>query len=552
MASTSLLAHSVEALLERRSDSETRYVDLQVTIRCGSLELAVGGRWDRADWRYAGAAATGRIIELSPAQEEWGAWYLDWLRRYLTDDWTGYVRPYSGILYGGRGSGKSHALCVAALVHAISVPGALCWLVAPTEENTAELKDALDRLLVDGWARWKVDDEMYYLANGSRIAMRSAYKPGRLKAGDTDFVGLNEAQLMDRKVYTQVRPSIRQSGGIVLLAANPPDGVAGKWLQDMVEKIQRGKITRSAFFRLDPTRNPHVLDDALTSTQEEFDQDTYDREILGVYVPPGDRVIKAWSDAVNLRDVPEHFVDITEAFIRRWLGYEAIDTVVGCDFDAVPHCAGAVLRIFLDPEEPTVPLPWTIGEVLAESGEEELGESLVTLPPRTDLPGAPERAYLLDPKRALVVGDASGQTQAAGMHVAGASSWRVLGRYGLRVIGPQHPVSAKNPRWKDRYGLQNLLCRSHKGISRFYVATDCVESAVHHREYPNQKSGLPMRRSRYAHLVDAHGYPLWRLFGVDRAALYWTAQTPPPRITKGGKGTRSATLALAKKIRKWR
>jgi hypothetical protein len=570
MASTSVQAEAIARILERREDSRTRHIDLELTIERpdGTGLVAVGGRWDRIERRYVGPAETGRVVRLQPSQADAGAWIEEWLRRYVTGDWAGAVRCWSVLWRGGRRAGKSHLAILVLIAFALLVPGAIIWAVAAKDDELDEMIEAIAQHLPREWARWRASRKEFVFANGSRIRCLSGFKPDNLKQGKAHLVVLNEAQKMARKAWIQCRGAVADHGGLVIMTENPPDDHRGQWTERLRERIEKGKTTTVDYKFFDNEKNHAINYEALAAIREELgetDDKTYRREVRGEYMPVGDRVLFAWSDAWSVMEVPDDWRDITREFAEYWFNAAGIDTILGCDFDRIPHCAASILRLYLDPHEPQIPKAVQIAEALGEHGEDSLVSALRELP-GLELPGAPARAQLLVPRHTLVIADASGRTQEAGKHEQGASSWSYLEAAGFVPRGPGWPVSEKNPSVRDRYSLHNLLLHSSADARRFFIRPTCEWSRRAHREYPIV-NGQPKRRDEHAHMVDATGYPLWALFGRDRRALDWVPgvsvyalgpsrpysvdpkRRQPERDDPGSSwaGTRSAQLSDAKR-----
>ncbi len=514
----SVQAEALAAILERRQESATRFIDLAITLVASSGEplLAVGGRWDTLERRYDGPAETGRVIRLQPAQDEVGQGLAEWWQRYVTGDWRGAERIYDWIWRSGRGGGKSWIGSAACVIHAVACPGSIVWAVAAKDDELDELThQGIEPHILRGWARFNAANEEFLFCNGSIVRMLSGYKPENLKQGRVDFCFLNEAQKMRHKSWANVRGRIADRGGLCVLAMNPPDTAGGQWVRKLEEQASPETGLRATY--LDASLNDKRDNESMAMFARLLDEKTKRRELDGEYVPLGDTVIYAWSDDHNVIDIPDDWTDITALFCRSWFGVAA-DTILGNDFDRVPHCAAAIQRIYQAPGV-EYPLVVQIEEALGEEGEDSLIAALDELP-GLDLPGAPGREALLDPKRTLCVADASNRTQEAGKHVRGASSWRYLERAGYRPICAQWPLQKKNPSVRDRYSLQNLLCKASTGERRYFIRRGVDWSIEAHREYPIHNN-KPKRWDVHAHMVDANGYPLWALFGRDVRAIDW-------------------------------
>jgi len=287
MPRTSALALSVARLQEQELDSQERYVDLRIILRCRDTQkdlLDVGGRWDKRAKRYVGPGETARVIEVHQGQLPATRWFSDWMNRYARNDWTGDAqRVWSALFVGGRRGGKSHlgVLCVA--LFAVAVHGSDAWAVSPSIEETDELERALLDVFPKSWFRYRGAPKYEFrLGNGSRIFLRSGYKPSSLKRGRVDLCLYNEGQNMTEKGFIQVRGATADSGGLTIVTANPPDTVQGMWIQDFYEGAVAGK-RKAKVFQFDPRLNPFITHDSLADLSAETDDHTFRREVLGEF-----------------------------------------------------------------------------------------------------------------------------------------------------------------------------------------------------------------------------------------------------------------------------
>lgn len=476
------------------------------------MVLSVGGRWDRKLKRYVGPGTDAVVWYVHEGQLEAARWFARWL-------W-GYVRGSRGpddelvwsvLFAGGRRGGKTRLACYCVIAFAVAVYGAVIWCVSPTIPETEELQDYLEEFLPKGWYRWREEPQAYYLANGARINMRSAYKPRALKRGKADLVFLNEAQNQERKVFEVVRPATADSGGLTIMAANPPDQAIGEWIEEYRTAAKAGAIEGKAF-DFDAAKNPFPEARSLQALKKEFDEVTYRREILGEFLPIGDRVWHQFSDLPTFGNVLETGTDprdralpveqrrtlrdVTEEFTKRVLG-RPFAFYGGADFQLTPHMVMTIRRAFEDPDDPRDVLLWTVAAVIVEDAtEDELIDAAEAKGYRHENTG--------------VVGDGSGDWQNA-ERTKGRGSFDVFRRRGWRIYPPDPGGSTKNPDVSDTIKVGNARLRSADGRIHEYVDPTVIEviRALKKWEFRN---GAPNKRSDFAHVSDAWRYPLWRAF----------------------------------------
>lgn len=525
MARASLLAQSIARLLEAEQTSE-RYVDLCIVLRVhgtGEELVRVGGRWDRRLRRYVGPAKRGRVITVHQGQVKAARWFATWLRCRRSGDWSGFRRVWSAMFVGGRRGGKSHLACVALCMFALEAPGSNAWAVSPTQEETEELERAIRAILPREWFSYRGDPKFEFkLHNGFTIRMLSGHKPRALKRGGVAFALYNEGQNMTKKGFVQLRGATADSGGLTVIAANPPDDPIGLWIEEMYEKARAGKI-RSEAFDFDPRDNPFIEYASLEDLQDEVDDHTYRREVLGEFVPIGNVVFHAWSDAFSIRDVPEDFIDITAEFTKKHLG-RAFGHLVGMDFDKTPHMAAVILKIYRDPaDKDETPLVWIVDEVVVEDADEDDLIDGLELPAdgarcpccvaagRDGYRGWIEEGD--DAARPVVCGvipDASGEWQDS-TRTKGRGSWDWLRKRRWKYLYKPDSKMEKNPEITERVKVGNALLKARSGRRRLY---SCKHNEKTNRalKYWEIRNGVPYKRSDYSHICDAVTYPCWRLF----------------------------------------
>ncbi len=531
---------SVGLLADHTAGNTRRYVDLSVSLRVADVDrlpdgsrrwrseneeelLLVGGRWDRREKAWSGAEArTARVLRVHRGQEAAARWLADWFRRYGTGDWSGFHRVFSALLVGGRRSGKTHLSLVALVVFAVMNPGTTIWAVSPTEDTGDELDQALLELLPVDWrtrsARGANKVITYRLANRSRIILRSGARAGRLKAGKVDFALLNEGQMHSRSAFTKLRSAL-DTGGLVLIAANPPDSPIGRWVEDQYTGAASATIDAVAF-DFDPRGNPWIDQDVLLSLAKEEDEKTYQREVLGLFTPIGDVVFHAWSDRDSLRDPPLDFIDVTADVTKRELG-RAAGYVVGLDFQQTPAMVGIVCKFFVDPADvEREPLLWIVDEVVAERADEQdlldelerLGRWTPTRRLEEGYRGWREEGDAAEsPVHCAGVLDASAWWQ-DGAHSRGRTSDRVFRARRWSELHRPQSESNRNPDRIERCKVTNARLKAASGRRRMFVARHCVRTAEALRKW-EIRNGAPYSRSPFAHVADATSYVAYRFFG---------------------------------------
>jgi hypothetical protein len=507
---------STEALRDGRRG---RYLSLRIDLRTektGELLIRAGGLWDRDEYRYLGAGTESAIATVHPGQEEAARWWAGWLRAYLGTPGARAqdafrARPKAYQVYsmggvGGRRSGKSMFLGGMALPQfCVAVKGAVVWAVSPTKKRYEEIRRAIARWVPRAMAKWKKSDGVYEFANGSMLYLRSGYDPDDLKQGEAHVILLNEAQEMPEEAYVQARGAIADTGGLVILAANPPKTSRGMWVDKWYEETRAGK-REAVVFDFDPTRNPHVVMDALRAMEAEVDERTYRREVLGEFLPRNDIVLHAWSPRENVKPIPPGLREVTGAFLQRHHG-RPFACAIGADFQHSPHMAAVIYRMYEDPDGGE-PLLWITDEAIVEQGwEDDLVDALEAKGLRGD--------------ECVVIPDASGDWQGADRKQT-TTSWEIFRRRGWRHLFKPSDTSKRNPAIADRVKIANArICavtavdergRASAWKRRLFSLPTNLHANTAAKLWPTNKGGHPSRQSEYAHVGDAMTYPPYRWY----------------------------------------
>lgn len=553
----SRMARSAALLAEANQAIGERFVDMAISLRVADAKvggdgapfldpstdeelIVVGGRWDRLEKAWCGRAAHVAVLRVHRGQEDAARWLADWVRRGATGDWTGVERAWSALFIGARRSGKSHLACLLLAIFGVMAARSIIWAVSPTLETTAELDKALRDLLPSTWYS-RIEARTgkaltFALANGTTIVLRSSNRASRLKQGRADLVLLNEGQLQTRAAYTQVRGAIADTGGLVVITANPPDQPIGRWVEDHFNGIRANEIDGVAF-ELDPRKNPFVDFAALASMAAEVDEKTFQRDVLGLFAPIGDVVMYAWSDRDHFADPPPHLVDITAEVTRRHLG-RAAGYVVGCDFQKQPHMVAVIYKFFRDPATPDAVIAWVVDEVIVPNADEnDLIDALESLGRWTSAGRLADDTYRgwslptdATPVHCAVICDASGWWQ-DGAHTKGRTSDQAFRARKWTWLYKPQPDSDKNPDVEERVKAGNALLKSAAGVRRMFVARHCRRTAEALRLW-EMKHGKANRSSEFAHVCDAATYPLYRIFGRPKIVHAPATYTGVRRFTR--------------------
>ncbi len=503
---------SLRALSGSIASGRDQHLDLQVklveqdargiVLPGAPTLLQVGGQWDRISKKYVADAKTSAVLGLHRGQLEAARWLARWFqaRASGTTLREGDRAIYSLLLHGGRRAGKTDLGAKAGVCYAVFRPRSWVWLISENAPKTEELEENVRGWLPTSWYEYRgAPWYQFLLANGSVIWLRSAHKPVSLKRGRCDFAVLNEAQNMAESAFAIVRAATADNGGLTVLAANPPDSPVGFWVESFFEEARAGKRPAREF-ELNARQNPHVDLESLLSMRDEVDERTYRREILGEFLPREDVVFYAWSNAAsgNVRPVPQlPSADVTRSFAKKHL-YREFDRIVGVDLQKTPYPCAVTLKAFVDPDDPGgEPLLWYVDVTVIENGDEgALSQALI------------DKGY--DPRETPLIIDASGSWQGIDRKRQ-TPSFEIFESLGWAWVFKPDEQMERNPDIVERIRVANSLMKTASGKRRLFSSPDLLQLNTALKNWEN-RSGVPYRRSIYAHLGDAATYPLWRFY----------------------------------------
>jgi len=537
--------------LERRE--ETRYVDRSILWERpnGSPLYLAGGRWDRLTKQYVGPAEHLVKLRLQASQEESAELLAYWLQERKA----GRPRDYFGVvLYGDRGGGKTKLGVWFVLTALIDLPyldgtPSIGWQVSVGDRDRAECDRYIREVLPEQWYRYvewphkrfdfdfgaegSLDGKSTktsltnYSVDGGGAAGAEALRKGRV-----DFLFVNEAGRMGKKVPFVGMARLKDAGGLGLFAANPAEG-KGRWIYDLHEKAQAreektGQPYPVRFVRLMSGGNESLHRDTAGQIEEvlgDIDPAAARFDLGGELIRGGQLAYWNWS-ARNKAPQPDIGPDITPALIRA-RGQRSAQYLVGCDFQGTPHMAASVWKVYGSLKDPIL---WCVGDVIVDQGGEE------------DLIDALEDAGYT-PENCLAIGDASGQWQDGKHSKNSRDSFKVFKDRRWVIVPPRKPRDAahrpKNPPVPDRLRLVNHLLGDSKKVPtpepRLLVDPRAERMATALKECETRQgrySVIPA--GYYAHLSDTAGYVAWWVFPQTSGSR--RADVPVGLVGEGIKG----------------
>jgi hypothetical protein len=496
---------------------DARFADIALALtraKTGETLLFAGGQWDHLDRRFTNKDPEKvAIIALEESQVE----FTKWFEKFLSDYREGFPRDVSAALVAGdrRGGKTFDTLCCtfAALIdvpffHSDQTP-TIGWVVSKTYRERDELENVISNYLPNWFYRHsRAPEHRYTLAHGSYLRNLSADDPNSLKQGRVDFLLFNEPQKMSPKAIKNGLFGTADRGGLMIMAANPPDGPEGDWLRDLKEAIDDDPEIRpiTRFFNFSSKQNTKIDAPArkrVAKIANKIDPDMSDADAEGTWRRWGLIACPSWSKDL-IAAIPQvgAFNDMTSATTRKLFG-RAFEYVIGADFQRKPQAA-AVLKIIHLPNIEG-PVYWFTHSLGTVGTEVELS---------TELLGAPHSFMQRpgDQRGAMIVGDCSGSWQGA-MRIAGRTSFGLLEAEGwyiqpaeiVKTTTSEHP---RNPPVAQRLGLLQRLMEA----KRIRVDPSCTWLITSFKkcQLRETQTGTRVPKGSLAHILDAASYAIWR------------------------------------------
>lgn len=497
-------------LAESKRREAERYQDLCVIWRRESTKeelLRVGGRWDALEQRYVGPAEFARIIDLKESQIQAARLAAHWIRQKQAGEKCDFFGLF---LIGDRGGGKTAfaVILIQTLLVAFPKMGdtpALAWQVSNAHSERDELDGYIKQFFPGQWYDYREwPQHVYRWVTGGKSFNVSADSPDSLKRGRVDFELFNEPQKFQGRALAMGLPRLADRGGLTVFAANPPDQFRGKWIVDLWKRFKERKTEGRPFgihfvemnSADNDSKDMHVAQQ-IREVVEIIDPRLARADLDGKMLEVGRPCYWEWSRSRNIRKTPD-LGDITREFTRYKTG-RAYDFLIGADFQATPHMAAAVLKMYGTIEEPIL---FVVNDfVIDQASEDDLIDAI-----EDDEMG-------LTPENALVIGDCSGLWQDGKHSRNGRDSFAVFKARRWHIVTPtkakdpkRHP---KNPPVDQRLRLTNKLLQSEQ----LFVMPHCDKLQFALNECQLVQVGLRVKPDRlYSHITDALGYAVWWCF----------------------------------------
>lgn len=215
----------------------------------------------------------------------------------------------------GRNYGKSHLMCMAAVLYAAMKSGSRVYIIAPLRAQAYEiywasglLESMLPRdLLLDGDAAYNKSELRAFFKNGSFIKIEGADNEDALRGIKPHWVGRDERQAWKKEAIDSMEPNLLAHQAVCFDIGTPPD--RENHFTDDAKYFEREMKAgdRNYFYLRQPTSaNPRINRDELAQIKRKYiergEEEVYTREYEAIFVPGGaSAIFKGFNPDTNTR-----------------------------------------------------------------------------------------------------------------------------------------------------------------------------------------------------------------------------------------------------------
>ncbi len=509
------------------ADVEARLVDLCIDVRRETTDerlFFVGGRWDRTEDRYVEDARFCKTLYVKEAQLEVALATWAWIQARRSKS----PRPIIIMADGARGSGKTHWCVLALFIIGVAFPKARCWVVNPANTRREEVQIIVEENIPSEWRAWSEHHLQWTMPNGSTVQNVSGELPENVGQGGVEALVLNEAQDMQKAVYTRAMGAVRnvrqRPRGVMFIACNPAQRRKGEWTDDVAEGIRCTAINGQHFL-LDPKKNSALEEGTLDEIEAairyvdpraaDADSRGIRRRLTDLACPafrpwPSDRKVRIEDG----REVEGHigappdlgWADATVELTAKKTRTKGYPQAGGTDFQGRPYCVTVIGKYYRIVGGPLAgKIGYYLTDVVTGNGHEE---------------GLSDRLYdrQYSNQALVLVADTSGHYQDVERHHDGQRSHQKLRDCGWHVeapVEPRHPEKSKygvgrNPIVEE--SLAQLYEVMDEGRLRVDPSQRCawiVESLKKCRVNRRGAKQVIDNRDEYGHTIDCIRYFIW-------------------------------------------
>jgi hypothetical protein len=506
------------ALHEKRLLSANRYVEalLVVESHLGEEIFRVGGCWDRELQRYVDRPCAEHRVKLQESQLELGRAMGRWFA--LQRD--GKRRPRILMGGGNRGSGKTWFLAgVGFVAMGLAFPGDWQFGINISAKQKRECIQAIREAARPEWIQGDIADfrdPRTQFVTGSTICWLTAQNPRAIRQAGLSirYVLINEGQDQPQAVAINSIAAIRNTGGLVGVATNPPQTERSDWVASWWSGIEAGDLNGEKYFvdnKLNRTIDQEAVGD-IAPFLYAIDREAGDADGAGIFRLSGPIAYPGFSPLPSNRgghigDPPQvGWVDVTRDLTGVFTGSDfGFDFVCGLDFQREPGVIGSIAKIYRAEDGRLVLC--IIDTIGVRGVESDFSQALHAAGYRP-APG-------MDGPTVLLIGDGTGARQNAEHRKGHPTSFIAMRADGWKIAGPmkhwKHGIPW-NPLVKDSRAQMHALFEAKQVLfsPRCKEASEGFPSLVEsfRSAKVGPKGGL-VERGHYQHGPDGVRYLCW-------------------------------------------
>jgi len=375
----------------------------------------------------------------------------------------------------GRRFGKT-TLAIRKLCEWASQPNQMIWYVAPTHGMAKQIawQTLKEKLISLRWTK-KINeaDLSIILVNGSRISLRSADNPNRLRGIKSHGIVIDEASEIDITTWTEVlRPTLSDTQGSAMFCFTPK-GVSA-WTYDLYQQAQLDPDNWDSF-QYTTLDGGQVPQSEIEQARKDLDQRTFEQEYESKFVT---------YKGIIYYNYGEHSV------YKKQIN-KPHTILIGMDFNINPMSAAVATRtdnglVIFDEI------------VIYSSNTDEIVQEIKNRYSGCDITIYP------DPASRQRKTSAGGRTD---LNILQNAGFKTLSR-------PSHP------RIRDRINAVNSALKTMDGTQRLWITPNCkqVRNSLSRMVY-KEGTSVPDESDGLDHMADALGYMIEYIYPVKRNML---------------------------------
>lgn len=350
--------------------SPNRWVEALLVVEsyAGEELFRVGGCWDRELKSYVDRPCAEKRIRLEESQFELGRAFARWFEAQRK----GQRRARAIIGGGNRGSGKTWFLAgVGFVAMALAFPGDWQFGINITAKQKRECIEAIREVARPEWIASDVEDfrdPRTIFVTDNAIAWKSSQAPRAIREAGLQlrYVLINEGQDQPVSVANNAIAAIRNTGGLVGVATNPPQTERSDWVANWWLDIEAGKLAGERYF-VDNKKNRSIDQEAIADIAPfllSSDPGAYDADAIGTFKLSGDLAYPGFvalplereghvgnppAAVISIDGVRKGWTDVTveetSKIIDSSVGFPY---VIGVDFQKHPGVVGQLAKLYRD------------------------------------------------------------------------------------------------------------------------------------------------------------------------------------------------------------